>query len=347
MGVFESKNFNSEVFGQYVETVPRVKQNALLKAGVLRPRNDLKAMLADQTGGNYITVPMTGRIGGEALNYDGSTNITATGLETYLQSMIVVGRAKAWEEKDFSFDITGHDFMADIASQVSEYWDDVDQTTMLSILSGIFGVTTNGFSESHTLDITGESTATVGASTLNDAVQKAAGDNKDLFTVAIMHSAVATTLENLQLLAYWKETDANGIQRPVALASWNGRTVLVDDEVPVTTVTPEGEGATPYNAYTTYLLGQGAFDYCDCGAKVPYETTRDATTAGGKDMLITRQRKLFAPRGFSFLQPNTAIMSPTNAQLATAARWGIVKDTAGSGYYPSKALPFARIVSKA
>lgn len=347
MGVFESKNFNSEVFGQYVETVPRVKQNALLKAGVLRPRNDLKAMLADQTGGNYITVPMTGRIGGEALNYDGSTDITATGLETFLQSMIVVGRAKAWEEKDFSFDITGHDFMADIASQVSEYWDDVDQTTLLSILAGIFGVTANGFSEGHTLDITGEATATVGASTLNDAVQKAAGDNKDLFTVAIMHSAVATTLENLQLLAYWKETDANGIQRPVALASWNGRTVLVDDEVPVTTVTPEGEGAEAYNAYTTYLLGQGAFDYCDCGAKVPYETTRDATTAGGKDMLITRQRKLFAPRGFSFLQPNTAIMSPTNAQLATAARWGIVKDSAGSGYYPSKALPFARIVSKA
>ena len=64
MGVFDSKNFNSEVFGKYLETVPRVKQNALLKAGVLRPRPELKAMLTEQTGGNFISIPMSGRIGG-------------------------------------------------------------------------------------------------------------------------------------------------------------------------------------------------------------------------------------------------------------------------------------------
>lgn len=338
-GVFDSKNFNAEVFGKYLETVPRVKQNALLKAGVINTRNDLKAMLADQTGGNFITVPMTGRIGGTALNYDGSTNITATGLETFLQSMIVVGRAKAWEEKDFSFDITGHDFMADIAAQVGDYWDDIDQKTLLAILEGIFGVSTNNFSTDHTLDITSNTVKTVGATTLNDAVQKAAGANKDMFTVAIMHSVVATNLENLQILSYWKETDANGVQKPVALASWNGRTVLVDDDVPVDTT-----GTNP--EYTTYLLGQGAFDFCDCGAKVPSEVYRDPTTVGGKDMLITRQRKLFAPKGFSFVQPSTPIVSPTDAQLATSARWTPVKDTAGSGYYPSKAMPFARIISE-
>ena len=97
MAVFDSKNFNAEVFGKYLTTVPRVKQNALLKAGVLRVRNDLAAMLPDQTGGNMITLPMTGLIGGTALNYDGATNITATALETFAQTMIVVGRAKAWQ----------------------------------------------------------------------------------------------------------------------------------------------------------------------------------------------------------------------------------------------------------
>ena len=339
MGVFDSKYFNSEVFGKYLETVPRVKQNAFLKAGVLRTRNDLRGLLVDQTGGNFISVPMTGLIGGAALNYDGSTNITATGLETFLQSMIVVGRAKAWEEKDFSFDITGHDFMGDIAAQVGNYWDDIDQLTILKTLEGIFGVTTDSFNTKHTLDITGATTKTVGATTLNDAVQKAAGDNKNLFTMAIMHSVVATTLENLQILEYWKENDANGVQRTVALASWNGRTVLIDDGVPVDTT-----GTNP--KYTTYLLGQGAFDYCDCGAKVPNETFRDPTTAGGKEMLITRQRKIFAPRGFSFVQPSTPIVSPTDANLATAARWTIVKDTAGTGYFDSKAIPFARIISE-
>ena len=98
MGVFNSKTFNSEVFGKYLETVPRVKQNAFLKAGILRNRADLKSVLTEQVGGNFITVPMTGRIGGDVLNYDGSTDITATGLETFTQGMIVVGRAKARQE---------------------------------------------------------------------------------------------------------------------------------------------------------------------------------------------------------------------------------------------------------
>lgn len=339
MSAFNSKNFNAEVFGKYLETVPRVKQNALLTAGILRNRADLKTMLSEQTGGNFISVPMTGLIGGDVLNYDGATNVTADGLETFLQSMIVVGRMKAWSEKDFSYEVTGHDFMEDVGKQVANYWDDVDQDTLLAILEGIFGVTVDGFSTKHTLDISAEVDNKVGVTTLNTAIQQAAGANKNIFTMAIMHSAVATNLENLQLLEYLKYTDANGVQRNLALATWNGRTVLIDDEVPAEA---QEDGSTKY---TTYVLGQGAFDYCDCGAKVPNEIYRDPKTNGGEDMLITRQRKLFAPKGFSFVQPSTAIVSPTRAQLATAARWTIVKDTAGSGYFNSKAIPFARIIS--
>lgn len=455
MGVFNSKNFNSEIFGQYLETVPRVKQNAMLKAGILRSRPELKSLLTEQTGGNYISVPMTGLIGGSVLNYDGSTDITATGLETFLQSMIVVGRAKAWEEKDFSQDITGKDFMEEIGAQVAQYWDDVDQATILATLKGIFGVSDNNFSTDHTHNIIGASTATVGATSLNDAIQKAAGANKNLFTMAIMHSVVATNLENQSLLNYIKGTDANGIQRDLGLATWNGRAVLIDDDVPTNPVvgtpgvytmtvgtkaiagdklsifgveytfvansaTPTATqiqiGSTPnsteqaanikaklsalttgpatkytitdssntvvftqkttsygyhqptisvtkttngtlaatmaettasseYIEYTTYIFGQNAFDYCDCGAAVPSEAWRDPKSSGGKEWLITRQRKVYAPRGFSFKQ-NTSIVSPTDDQLETDTNWGVVKDTAGTGYFDSKAIPFARIISK-
>ena len=348
MGVFDSKHFNSEVFGKYLETVPRVKQNAFLKAGVLRNRAELKNLLSEQVGGNYITVPMTGRIGGDALNYDGTTDITATGLETFTQSMIVVGRSKAWVERDFTYDITGKDFMAEIAKQVGEYWDDVDQATILSTLKGIFGVTTDNFSAKHTLDISGETTDNlVGATTLNTALQQAAGANKSLFKLTIMHSVVATNLENLQILKYWTETDSNGVQREVGLATWNGRTVMIDDDVPVEEVAESASGKNDgYTKYTTYSLGEGAFDYVDCGAKTPNETERDAKKNGGEDYLITRQRKIFAPKGFSFVQPSTPIVSPTLTQLETAARWALVKDSAGTGYYPSKAIPFVRIISR-
>ena len=390
MGIFDSKFFNSEVFGKYLETVPRYKQNAFIKSGVLNVRNDLKTMLDDQTGGNFISIPMVGRIGGTALNYDGSTNITATSIGTYLQSMIVTGRAKAWTERDFSFDITGgHDFMSDIAAQVAEYWDDVDQGLILSTLKGIFGVTANNFASDHTLDISAETghsgaDAYVGATTLNNALQKAVGANKNLFAMAILNSQVQTNLENLQLLEYVKGTDSNGMQRDMTMTTWNGRTVMVDDEgttqhgyfastsgaagalkvvssgattgqVNLADVTgsdfyPANVAANDYVTagvkYVTYLLGNGAIDYCDCGVKVPNETDRDPATNGGMDTLYTRQRKLFAPHGFSFVQTTpTAIISPTNVQLETAARWTIVTDSAGTGYYESKAIPIARIVS--
>lgn len=334
--VFDSKYFNNAVFQKYLETVPRTKTNALLKSGVLRNRSDLKTLLADQVGGNYINVPIVGRIGGDVLNYDGDTDITATGIGTFLQAMIVCGRAKAWQEKDFTQDITGKNFMEEIAGQVANYWDDVDQADLLAALAGIFGVTDDSFNTKNTLDITSETVKTVGPATLNNAIQKAAGSNKNIFTLAIMHSQIATNLENQQLLQYWKETDANGIQRPTNLASWNGRTVLIDDDVPVDT-----SGSDP--VYTTYILGQGAIDFCDCGVKVPNETKRDALTDGGVDMLITRQRHLIAPRGFSYT--DTSKISPMASDLATAANWALVTDSAGTGYYPTKAIPIARIKS--
>lgn len=337
MGVFDSKNWNSAVFQKYLETIPRVKQHALLNSGVLRTRADLKSLLVDQVGGNYINVPIVGRIGGDVQNYDGATDIVASGIGTYLQSMIVFGRAKAWQEKDFTQDITGKDFMEEIAAQVATYWDDVDEVDLISVLKGIFGVEDDGFSTSHVLDITGAVQAAdrvVGPATLNNAVQKAAGANKNAFSLAIMHSQVATNLENQQLLEFWKETDANGIQRQLNLASWNGRTVLIDDDL------VDLSGSDP--VYETYILGRGAIDFCDCGAKVPNETKRDELTDGGIDMLITRQRHLLAPIGFSYT--DTTKVSPMASDLATASNWALVQGTDGS-YYPTKAIAMAKIKS--
>ena len=461
MAIFDSKIWNSEVFNKYLETIPRLKQNALIKAGVLRARGDLKAKLVEQVGGNYITEPIVGRIGGDVLNYDGSTNITSTGIDTYSRGMVVAGRAKAWREYDFTTDITGKNFMEEIAKQVADYWDDVDEADMLAILTGIFGVTAGNFASSHTLDITGEAQAAdqvVGVTSLNNAIQKAGGANKDMFSLAIMHSQVATNLENKQLLEYWKYTDADGVQKQSNLASWNGRTVLIDDElvsysysaagvyqVQVKTAAKAGDtitingvsfewiayGETPSDGeialpstnnaanevsalvtalnnsedtrlsgftwsagtstnadkliatedsghygegpfvasvtlgsggtmvigevtvttaptqsatYTTYVLGKDAFDYCDCGAKVPSETYRDPKSNGGMDELITRQRKMFAPKGFSF--KNTSLISPTASNFATAANWGLAMAVDGVSTYPVKAIPIARIISK-
>ena len=124
--LFDSKNFNGEVFAAYVDRVPNLKRNELLKSGAIVEKKQYAAMLPDQVGGNYITTPIKARIGGNASNYDGNTDIGSTSRKTYTQGRVVVGRANGWTEKDFSSDITGEDFLP-AAEEVAEYWDDIDQ----------------------------------------------------------------------------------------------------------------------------------------------------------------------------------------------------------------------------
>lgn len=452
MALFNSKNFNGEVFSKYVDMTPNLNRNELIKSKALKSRQDIAAMFSEQTGGHYATTPVFAKLNGNAKNYNGSTDITANITKSYTQSRVVVGRADAWTEKDFSYDLTGGtDFLEQVASQVAEYWDEVDQATLLATLKGIFlmsGAKNLEFVNGHTYDITGESTKTFGTTTLNSAMQKALGDNKGKFTLAIMHSAVATNLENQKLLEYLKYTDAQGIERPTGLAMLNGRLVLIDDTMPtvitttaagtagvytitfannavagdvitvdgvdytcaasdgdygtgtatatatafatllaaqygetftitrdtaVITLTQKSKGngdipvvtivngdtgtqtvtaatVTPAVAptyatqYTTYVLGDGAIEYTNCGAKVPYETDRDPKVNGGEDTLYSRQRKIFAPVGISFT--NSALISPTDANLETGSNWSVANSNEVSAeYYPHKAIPIARIIT--
>lgn len=238
MALFDQKNFNGEVFGAYVDQTENLNRNELLKSGAIVEKPQYASLLPDQTGGNYLTIPIKARIGGTANNYDGNTNITSESRETYTQSRIVVGRANGWTEKDFSSDITGEDFLP-AAQEIAEYWDDVDQTTILAILKGIFSMTGAGnvdFVTKHTYDVSDNATEYgFKETTLNNAIQKALGDNKTKFSLAIMHSKIATDLENLKLLSYMKYTDAQGIEKDLTLGTLNGRTVLVDDNMPTET----------------------------------------------------------------------------------------------------------------
>lgn len=445
MPQFDSKIFNGEVFQKYVDRVPNTKLNELIKSRAVMPRPDLATAMADQVGGNYLTTPLKGLISGTTpLNYDGVTNITSQNTQTFSHSRVVIGRAQAWTEKDFSYDITGGvDFMENVAQQVAEYWDEVDQDTLIAILTGIFGmadVEGAKFVDTHTYDIKTKQnsegkTGLMDATTLNSAIQKACGDHKNKFSLAIMHSAVATNLENMKVLVYLKYNDANGMERETGLATLNGRLVIVDDSMPtqrtevtagVYTVTLSGtwaagdkltiageeytvvSGSTSASAiatafasaysgdeytvtassgvltftetsgnyaigapgvsavttagktavatttaavvntvYTTYVFGDGAIEYTNCGAKVPAEMSRDPKTNGGQDTLYNRQRKCFAPYGISFTKAVMSTLSPTDAELANGANWELVNTGGNSNkqYISLKAIPIARIIS--
>lgn len=444
MPYFDSKLFNGEVFQRYVDRVPNTKLNELIKSRAIVQRQDLVQTMSDQVGGNYVTTPLKGLISGTTpLNYDGVTDITAQTTQTFSHSRVVVGRAQAWTEKDFSYDITGGvDFMENVAQQVAEYWDEIDQDTLIAIMTGIFSmadVEGAKFVDTHTHNITTVQnsegkTGLMDATTLNTAIQKACGDHKNKFSLAIMHSAVATNLENMKILVYLKYNDANGMERETGMATLNGRLVMIDDSMPtsksevtagVYTVTLSGtwaandkltiagvdytvvSGSTSASAiatafataydgdeytvtassgvltfteatgsygigapgvssvttsgktavatttaavvnttYTTYVFGDGAIEYTNCGVKVPAEMSRDPKTNGGQDTLYNRQRKCFAPYGISFTKEVMSTLSPTDAELANGANWELVNTGGATKQYISlKAIPIARIIS--
>ena len=349
MALFDLVNFNGEVFDAAVRETPNLRLNELLHCGAIVERGEYASMLPDQKGGNFITTLIKERLSGKTVNYDGKTNITAEERGNYSMGRIVVGRAQGWTEKDFVSDISGDDYSA-AAGEVAEFWDDVDQDTLLSILKGVFSMATGegkNFATKHTYDISANEEGTFGATTLNTGMQAALGDKKANFALVIMHSRTATILENLNLLEYMKYTDGNGIERNLPLATLNGRIVLVDDTMPTEEVKESSPGKEDgYTKYTTYVLGNGAIEFTNCGVKVPSEMDRDPAKNGGETTLYTRQRKVFAPYGISW--KNTSIVSPTVDELETGTNWEIAHNNSSdkNATYPIKAINIMRIITR-
>lgn len=362
MGKFDSKSFNEKAFKYSVDRIPNLKTNELKKSRALTGNEDIRRVFADEDGTAYARIAMRGLLEGEAVNYDGRTDITATSTKTFERGVVVVGRAKGFVEKDFSYDITGgKDFMQNVAEQIADYKDGLDQNTILSVLKGIFSMTgakNSEFVNKHTTEIK----ENIGATTLNSATNKACGANKKKFALVFMHSDVATNIENLNLLEHLKYTDKDGITRELDLGTWNGKLVVIDDDMPTKEVattyvktadTAVKDGKTYYTKsgtnytvvaspttesianyyevsdeahteYTTYVLGMGSIDYEDLSVKVPYEMDRDPAKNGGEDTLYMRQRKVFAPYGISYEKASQATLSPTDVELEKGENWALV-----------------------
>lgn len=260
---FRDKIFNENVFEKYLRTLPSTKENSLIKNGLFTVVNKYKSKMSEQAGGYFVTEPIKGRIGGDPVNYDGNTDIgVGTERPTYLQTKICYGRANVWGEYDFATELTGENFMAE-AQEVKDYWDGERQKTVLSILKGIFSMTggANGeFVEKHTYEVDGN----LEADTLNRASQKALGDKKQNLGIMFTHSAVSTNLEGLNLINFLKYTDADGIERDLTIGTYNGKLVVVDDDMPSTEV------ASTYAPSTDATVQDGKTYYTRSGSAGAY-----------------------------------------------------------------------------
>ena len=321
---------------------PDPVRTAIVDSGAMVSDSVISAQI--QNKGNLYTIPFYNVLGGDPVNYDGQTDITSTETDGGSQTGVVFGRAKGFTARNFTAEVVGNDPMGHIAKSVARFWNKYRQGVLLKILAAVTGITgasgnAKVWHDTHIADL-GSTTATpytIGETDLNDLATQALGDNKSLFSLAIMHSNVAKTLENKQLLEYWKYTDASGIQRPMNIASANGYTVVVDDGVPVAQVGGSGDNKA-LKKYTTYILGTGVLRTAGARLDRPNDVDYDPAKNGGQETLYTRIRETIHPNGFSFKAPSSGwTESPTDAQLAATANWSLQFDP--------KAIPIASLIT--
>lgn len=334
--------FDEELFVQMWNEAPDPYLTAMIESGAVVEDPVIAGQIAGR--GNLYTIPFYDTLDGEDQNYDGQTDIEVTEVGGGSQSGIVYGRSKGFFARNFTAELSGSDPMGHIVATVARYWQKRRQKRLIGIADAVFGITgasgnAKAWHEKHTLDLS-SSTADprlIAETDLNDLATEACGDHKDRFGLAVMHSNVAKTLENKRLLEYWKYTDANGIERPMNIASVNGYTAIIDDGVPCVETGGSGDNKA-LKQYTTYLFGTGVIRTAKGRVDVPVEAHRDPKKNGGQDELITRMRETIHPNGFSFTIPKSGwTESPTDAQLFATANWSLKFDP--------KAIPMARLIT--
>jgi len=159
---------------------------------------------------------------------------------------------------------------------------------------------------------------------------------KDIFTIA-----AGTSSDNTKVLF----TGKTGTNPPIitAAAEQGAEGTLV---IAVATKTP----AVSAMNYTTYVLGQGAFEYENLGARKPNTMARNEETDGGIETLYTRRRKMFVPKWISFTQASMSANSPTISELENGANWEVVNSgepiKASRNYVNHKGIPMVKIITR-
>lgn len=257
----------------------------------------------------------------EVLPTDGNTSLATSDIGAGLDACAINHRGKAFKVNDLVKELakvqandSNADPMAIIANRLGVYWAGEYQRMLLAILKGAFAATSmSGL----VLDVTGESAAadrTINAETLIDAEGKL-GDRGSALQAIMMHSETERKLRKDDLIDYIKPSEGG---KPIAY--YGDKRVLVNDELPVETVTTgEGESKVTKTVYTTYLFGPGAVALGEATPDYP-ALEKDREALKGNDILITRRKNIIHPRGIKF-KGSPAGVSPTNTEFATGANW--------------------------
>src|SRR4051812_4810211 len=288
------------------------------ECGIVESAPEFDALAAG--GGREVKMPFWKDLSAARQLLSDSASLTVNKITSDQDIARIHNDAQVWSVNHLAKVISGDDPMQAIVDLVADYWARIDEGLLVSCLKGLFAAASmsGNLLAIHSESIAGQSAATrLNGATFVDACAKL-GDRADRLTAVAMHSATEAALRKLDLIDFIPDSAGKAMLRV-----FQGRRVVVDDNLPTRAGTTDG------TVYTSYLFGPGAFAKGSCRldaaplqggwgsegvelARVPLDSDT---------VLINRRRYILHPRGVKFTSASVAGDSPTNTELETAANW--------------------------
>ena len=296
-------------FAAYVQQA-MLDRSTLLKSGIAATDAKIAELCAAAgAGGNFVNLPFFNSLdsadNGDAEVLVEETALTPKKITANKDVAVICRRGKAFASTDLAAMTAGADPMMAIANGLADWWNKQHNKRLIATLNGALGAVS-----ALVKDITSETDNVVTADALLDAAQLL-GDRKSELTAYAMSSATETHLQKLEGSDLFKPSELPG-----NLKVYNGRLVIVDDNI--------ADG-------TVYLFAPGAVAFNACPVEKPVEPYREELKSQGG--IVSRDASIIHVRGIKWAKTTT---NPDNAALGTAGNWECV--------YPTKAIRVCKLV---
>ena len=288
-----------------------VDRSTLIKSGIAAVDPAISAVVgAAGTKGNFVSLPFFNQLGdgaaavGDIIKNDG-TELSVTQLSAAEDVAVIMRRGKAFGMTDLDAMLTGADPLAAIANGLADWWNAEKQGRLIKVLEGAFATALAGH-------VVGTGAETLTADLILDAANTL-GDRKGDIVAYAMNSATENFLMKLNTSYMFRPSDT-----PARLTTFNGRAVVVDDNI--------SDGVV-------YLFGQGAVALNPGQAVNPVEMFRDELKSQGG--IVSRDTSIIHLRGVKW---NVTTVNPDNAALATGSNYALA--------YPHKLVRAAKLKAK-
>ncbi|QOZ17883.1 coat protein [Bradyrhizobium sp. CCBAU 21365] len=297
-------------FNKYVQVLSTQKSE-LFQSGII---TDLSSVIDAEIEGKTVNMPFFNDLDASDAEQilDDTTDLTVSKMTTGQDVAVKLLRGKAFGSSDLAADLSGADPIDAIANRFADWWNKRMQTALLATLAGAMGSTDMA------ANVNDISTLTGGAENFDaDSFIDAAfllGDEQGGLNAVAVHSLTLKAMVKADLIDFVPDS-----QGKLTIPTYLGKTVIVDDSMPVT-------GAGANRVFTTYIFGPGAVGFGEKSPKVPVEVERQALKGMGQEYIVNRRQWVMHPRGVKWLGTNQAGVTPSNTELADVANWKRVYD---------------------